>query len=197
MKYCQYDEEVFLFNYFGNKKGFLVDIGAADGMRNSNSRKLIENGWKGLLVEPGEVNFKKITDLYKLDNNIILENCGCSFESKEVIFYHDYNDDAHQISTFSLEQKNICLEIYYCTFLEKNVNLIKTSELFKKHCITKIDFMSIDTESYDENVLKGINFDEVEIELICIERDSNILTKSGYKKIHTNNGNIFYQKIGI
>jgi FkbM family methyltransferase len=194
MKYCQYDEEVFLLNHFGDKKGFLVDIGAADGIRNSNSRKLIEKGWRGLLVEPGEVNFKKLTDIYSSNDRIILENCGCSYENKDAIFYHDYNDDAHQISTFSVNQKDICLELYSCEFVEKTVKLVKTMDLLKKHNISKIDFMSIDTESYDENVLLGLEFNKIDIELICVERDSDILKKNGYKKIHSNAGNIFYKK---
>ncbi len=194
MKYCQYDEEEFLLNYFGNRNGFLVDIGAADGIRNSNSKKLIENGWCGLLIEPGEINFNRLKDLYSTNDKIILENCGCSFENKDAIFYHDYNDDAHQCSTFSIDQKNICLKLYSCPFVEKVVKLYKTSDLLKKYSINKIDFMSIDTEAYDENVLLGLEFDKINIELICIERDSYVLEKNGYQKIHINSGNIFYKK---
>ena len=55
MDYSQGYEQDFLIEYFNNKKnGLLVDIGAADGINNSNTRYLIENGWEGLLVEPNK-----------------------------------------------------------------------------------------------------------------------------------------------
>lgn len=65
MKYSQYDEEHILDFFFKKKKdGFVVDIGAADGVSNSNSRKLILDGWSGLLVEPNPNNYNKLVNLY-------------------------------------------------------------------------------------------------------------------------------------
>ena len=59
--YSQGYEEIYLLNYFkNNNTGFLVDIGAADGINNSNSKKLIELGWSGLLVEPNKKNYNKL-----------------------------------------------------------------------------------------------------------------------------------------
>ena len=65
-RYSQYNEEGFIDSFFKNKNnGFLVDIGAADGITNSNSRFLIEKGWGGILIEPNTKNFNKLQDLYK------------------------------------------------------------------------------------------------------------------------------------
>ena len=195
--YSQYGEEIFLIEYFKNKSlGFLVEIGAADGINNSNSRKLIENGWKGLLVEPNKNNFIKLEKIY-LNTDIILENCGCSYETKSTTFFIDQNDEYQQISTFNRDQVKFCKEAYSCEFLEQESNLIKTSELFEKHLIKNIDFLSIDTETYDLNVLKGIDFESVNIELICIEDNnvSDFLESKGYKELFRNIGNTFYKKI--
>ena len=43
--YSQNNEEQVILDYFGNKIGNLLDIGANDGITLSNSRKLIELGW--------------------------------------------------------------------------------------------------------------------------------------------------------
>lgn len=44
--------------------GYVLDIGAFDGETFSNSRKLIERGWRALLVEPSPFAFQKLLTLY-------------------------------------------------------------------------------------------------------------------------------------
>lgn len=194
-KYSQYNEEILLNNFFGDYVGYLVEIGAADGIANSNSRMLIEKGWKGILVEPNIYNFKKLEYLYVYGDSIILENVGCSNETKESKFYIDHNDEYHQISSFDLGWVENCKKTYGCSYEEVNMNLIKTSDLFQKHKIKKVDFLSIDTEGLDEKVIQGINFDEIEITLICLEKKSEILVDRGYEIFHETLGNTFYKKI--
>ena len=198
-KYAQYNEEDFLLNYFkGINNGILVDIGAADGINNSNSRYLLELGWKGLLVEPNKKNFNKLKELYLNNDNVILENLGCSETSiMDAEFYIDKNDQYEQLSTFNPNQVIKCKKMYNCGFVNDNIDLIKTSELLSKHSFNRINFMSIDTESYDLNVIKGIDFTLSDIELICVEDNNSemnkILNDNGYKIIHKT-ANIFYSK---
>ena len=192
MGYSQYNEEEFLKFYFKDRKGLVVEIGAADGINNSNSRMLIENGWRSLLIEPNTNNYNKLVELYKGNNNVIVENIGCSNITEEKIFYIDHNDEYQQLSTFSKEQVVKCKNMYSCEFEEKKVEVIKTSELFSKYNISKIDFLSIDTESYDENVFSGIDFNIVDIEIICVE--DNIINLDGYELIFQNIGNKFYKR---
>jgi FkbM family methyltransferase len=198
--YSQYGEEHFLLEHFKHKKdGFLVDIGAADGINGSNSRYLIEMGWSGLLVEPGTNNFNKLLELYYGNQNIILEKVGCSdTSSKNTTFFVDKNDEYEQISTFRYEQMIHCKNIYDCEFVTENVDLIKTQDLFDKHSILNIDFLSIDTESLDTEVILGIDFNKCNINLICVEHDSGIMHKVfeefNYKQIYRNVGNIFFAK---
>jgi FkbM family methyltransferase len=60
--YTQNNEELFITAYFGSNTGRLLDIGAYDGVQLSNSRKLIENGWSAVLVEPSPVVFTKLLE---------------------------------------------------------------------------------------------------------------------------------------
>ena len=71
-RYAQYGEEDFLDVFFKDRIGYLCDIGAADGMRYSNSRSLLEKGWSGLLIEPNKSNFAKLVELYKENKSVIL-----------------------------------------------------------------------------------------------------------------------------
>lgn len=198
--YSQYREQEFLINYFNqNNNKYLVDIGAADGITNSNTRYLLENGWSGILVEPNKKNYDKLCSLYTENNKVIIENCGCSDENRtEATFYIDKNDEYEQISTFHEQQYLFCKDYYKCDFVEDKINLIKTSDLLKKHSVKKIDFVSIDTEGYDSKIIEGIDFGIVDIDLFCIENiDSNadkILQVAGYELIHKTIGNKFYKK---
>ena len=200
-QYSQYGEENFLNDFFKNlETGFLVDIGAADGLRYSNSRHLIENGWSGLLVEPNLKNFNKLKSLYSDNKNILLENIGCSdITIFSADFFIDKNDDHEQLSTFSVDQVKKCKNMFNCDFSNDQVDILKTSEVLKKYSISKIDFLSIDTESFDTKVIFGIDFDICDINLICVEHTSQEmiekLSSIGYEVCFKTTGNLFFKKI--
>lgn len=193
-KYSQYNEEIFLNQFFGDNIGFLAEIGAADGISNSNSRMLIEKGWSGVLVEPNIYNFQKLELLYNNNKSILLENLGCSDNTIKSTFYIDHNDEYQQISSFDLSWVEKCKRIYNCRYEEVSMDLVKASDIFERHEIHKIDFLSIDTEGFDDKVIRGIDFDKVEIILICTEHESTTLVELGYKICHKTYGNIFYSK---
>lgn len=200
MTYSQYGEDNYVIDFFNKESGFVVEIGASDGIRFSNSYKLILTGWNALLIEPNIYSFSKLKNIHENNSNIILENCGCSEKSeKNITLYCDMNDDYQQITTFSEEQMTGCKNYYHCDFYEQKIDIYKTSELFDKYNIKHIDFLSIDTESYDEFVIKGINFNTCDISLICIEHITteidNILISNNYSVSHKTDGNVFYKKI--
>ena len=49
--YAQHGEDRALLEFFGGAPGFYVDVGANDGLSNSNTAALDQMGWRGLLVE--------------------------------------------------------------------------------------------------------------------------------------------------
>jgi FkbM family methyltransferase len=201
MDYTQYGEQSFLAEYAKKiNNGVLVDIGAADGVINSNSKWLIEQGWSALLVEPNEYNFNKLVNLHKDNLKVIVEHCGCSDKTlNDVKFFINKNDDMEQCATFSEEFSIKVKNIYKCEYIETTSNLIKTSDLLKKYNIKHIDFITIDAEGYDSLIINGIDFNEVVIDLFCVENINqeciNILIQNGYSLIHETVGNKFYKKI--
>ncbi|GAG95658.1 unnamed protein product, partial [marine sediment metagenome] len=49
----QYNEDEVVLDYFkGKPHGFVVDVGAGDGVRNSNTFCLVWKRWSGILIEP-------------------------------------------------------------------------------------------------------------------------------------------------
>jgi hypothetical protein len=70
-------------------------------------------------------------------------------------------------------------------------NAIQLSKLLKKHNLTEVHFMSLDVEGYEEQVLKGVNFDEVFFHVIDVEnhgqigvvQDFSFLNDFGFEKV--------------
>ena len=65
--YSQFGEDGILaaiFEKLGARNKWVLECGASDGVFFSNSRKLIEEGWFGVLVEADPAQFEKLTALY-------------------------------------------------------------------------------------------------------------------------------------
>lgn len=58
------------------------------------------------------------------------------------------------------------------------------SQVFKEVGVTKIDFLSIDVEGAELSVLRGIDFNQVEIDLILIESTENSETVTYLKEMN-------------
>lgn len=62
---------IFLADKLGIKPGFIVDIGASDGVTGSNSWALLNQyGWSGLLIESDVDKFGKLQTLYDNKNSV-------------------------------------------------------------------------------------------------------------------------------
>ena len=199
----QYGETGFLYRYFNEKEnGILIDVGASDGVKCSNSFDLIhDKNWKAILIEPNKNAFDKLVKLYINNPKVYCELAACgSIMSKEVLYIDDY-DESQQLSTILEEQKINCENYFGCKFSQQEIMQYPTSYFIEKHGLSKIDFMSIDTEGNDFQVIKGIDFDKVDIDLFCIEHIHNALisylSKKGYREIyrtivHGVTGNVFF-----
>ena len=199
--YSQNNEEQIIINYFKDFKGHLLDIGANDGVTLSNSRKLIELGWSADLVEPAPIPFKQLEELYKENNKVKLHNCAISDFTGLTSFYvsgeHLGNGDTDLLSTLSLKDKQKwestteykTIEVQALTF--KDFNTLNT----------KYDFINIDVEGLDVQVLKQLDLNELECKCLCIEHNGTHLnaineemSKYNFKVIGQNLENIIYAK---
>jgi hypothetical protein len=154
-------EDDFVLEYFKNKKEdkqrLVVDIGAADGLTGSNSRRLIqENGWKAILVEPYKPFNSFLKKLYEGNENVVIHDFAFDLEEKQTKLFFKENPAHPGFTSLILEWEN-----------SQNVE----TKLFN-HVINEnnIDFLSIDTEGKDLDILKTIDFQKYNIEVICVEK---------------------------
>lgn len=200
--YSQNNEDLFVLDYFKGFKGTLLEIGANDGHTLSNSLLLIENGWKAWLVEPSSA-FYSLEELHK-DNKLV--HC-CYFgigEKDETVKF--YESGAHVIGG---SDKALVSSVYInetdrwkkqgVEFTEKETVLISWNRFSDNNFI--LDFISIDAEGMDWQILKQIDLTAVGCKCLCIEFNgdkslevqfTNYCALHGLKLAHVNNENLLF-----
>lgn len=186
--YSEYGQDKYLNeNIFKNKRnGIFVDIGADDGILNSNTYFFEkELGWNGICIEPRDNAFKK------LKNN---RKCLCI---KVAIAAQkgtrNFVNVLEKIETFS-GFLNTTANQHWKRIKDKNAKWeiikIKTHTLNKlciQNNIKHIDYLSIDTEGSEEEIIRSIDFDQIIIDVIDVEnnygnlRIRQYLESKGYK----------------
>ena len=210
MKYertSQYDECAMLAVHFLERpSGYFVDIGAADGILYSNTLNFINNNWSGILVEPCRHFITTLNENYTNHPRInIFDGAVSNFDGITEFYVWEEGKDS-QISTIVYEQyESIKNSDWWIDgeFTDKyNVNVITPSSLLKKFNAPKyIEFVDIDAEASEMNILNHWPWDEYEVELFCIEfsmgKDilNNFMKKKGYFLWLQTAGNHFYSRI--
>jgi FkbM family methyltransferase len=203
------DQQIFK----GKSNGVFVEVGALDGFGASNTWFFeMERNWSGLLIEPNPVEFNKRNQHPR--PNSIFENCAISDVEMDINFLsiegpcNVLSGIMEFYNTQHLERINRELEMYsnhpeghelYSRKEQIPMKAVRLESLFNKHNITKIDFISIDVEGAELQVLNSINFDKVDISVFMIEnnygleKETEFLSSKGYKLL----GNIQWDSVFI
>lgn len=167
MFYSQYGQDIFLAGLFKHKQnnGFFIDIGAYDGRTFSNTYLLeSEYNWQGICVEANKDVFNKLK-----------ENRDCIVVNALI-----YNYNGKLEFTKNLEQDFMSgIEEDYLLsnrnkFKEEKIqyDCIDINRLFELYNVDKIDYLSIDVEGSEFKILKKLDFDKYEINVISFEINS-------------------------
>ena len=202
--YSQNNEDDVYLKFFDNfNNGVLVEIGAYDSKTFSNSRGLIERGWKAYLVDASPYCVSKLYDAYRENHNVYLIQ-GLITETKHDGLIPFYDSPGSAISSMDQSKvrawypdeavfNNTCKEIFMETTPLKNlISLVKKRE-------GDIHFLSIDVEGFSAELSMMLDFDQILPSCICIEHDSKvsmIMEKYGkhYNVAHHNGENLILIK---
>jgi FkbM family methyltransferase len=175
--YSQNNEEKVILDYFGDFIGTCLSIGENDGKTYSNVLSLIENGWNAVLVEPSPLAFNELVKTHDGNERVILCNVAIGEEIKEVSFYEgvDFLKEIpgltpSLVSTAKYEETNRWGGSI--DFEEKKVKMITFDRLIQDAPYRKFDFISIDAEGYDWDILRQMDLKELECRCVCIEHNS-------------------------
>jgi FkbM family methyltransferase len=176
--YSQEGEDLILQKiFFGKDKGFYIDVGAHHPKRFSNTYSFYKKGWRGINIEarPGS---KTLFDKYR-PRDINLEKAISSERMR--LKYFMYNDPA--LNSFSTPNlSNLVQSKRYKVIKEINIETERLDEVLKLVISNNqvIDFMSIDVEGLDYDVLMSNNWQIFKPNIVLIE-DAEYDFKHGSK----------------
>lgn len=168
MRYSQNNEQDIILQYFGNRKGFFLDIGANDGITLSNTYALQLQEWKGVLIEPSEEAFNRI----KASNGVQKFNVAIGTEDGHCTFHEMGNHlNAGDVSLLSTIKKTELKRWPGVEFKERMTEVWTYKTLLKHSPFKFFDFISIDAEGVDYEILEQIDLKYTD--MVCIEHNSN------------------------
>lgn len=137
--------------------GIFIEVGAHDGLFQSNT-KLLEDyyGWRGILIEPSEIVFNKL-----IHNRPLARCFNCAlgtFEEHGTYAYGDFDGHAMSSLTGRLNRPKTC-----------KVYMRSLQSILDECGVNHIHFFSLDTEGYELNILKGIDFNKTTFDYLLIE----------------------------
>jgi hypothetical protein len=177
--YSQAGQDKWVCEFFNYKKnGYFLDIGAGDGIGDSNTYYLEKKlNWKGICIECGDVDFEKC-------KSIRSATCvkTAIWSTQNLLFF--------DIGTHSVNEKGIGILIPSTTL----------TLIFKKHNVPElIDYVSLDIEGSELEALNGWPWETHKVILWTVEHNLymkndpkmkndlyNFLTEKGYIRVVEN-----------
>lgn len=172
----QYGEHEVILKHFAGRDPAahrFLDIGAFDGVTNSNTRPLADLGWSGVLVEPCPPAFCLLMRNYEANERMTLVNAAIVAYSPRLQVFHvnsangDYCD---QVSTFSEDHRAKWGAHPFRPILIHGVTWFDLLEA----CDTEhasFDFVNIDVEGTNLEVFRALPFLP---EMVCVELDPHV-----------------------
>lgn len=174
--------------YFSGQKhnGFFVEVGTGDGETLSNTFMLEKHfGWKGILFEPDRRFHQSIERSRSaiLDTHPVFSSDGSTMQFLEV-------SRAGELSTLVDFKRSDGRHRFGSTYSAQTVSLTRALKLHEAP--RSIDYVSIDTEGSELEVLKGFDLKAYDVRFMTIEHNfvpgrreaiSQYLLPYGYREI--------------
>lgn len=164
--YAQDGEDLVLARLLDNRDtGFYIDIGAHHPTRFSNTYLFYLKGWNGINIDAQPESMEVFNKFRPRDINI---ECGVSI-ANGVAEYYQFNEPA--LNTFDQHEANIKNNKPYEIINIINVNVRRLDDILDQYLNEnqQIDFMSIDVEGKDLEVLKSNNWKKYKPKYILAE----------------------------
>ena len=206
-KGTQFGEDEYILNLFEkNYKGKFLDVGCYHPTRHNNTFLMYNNGWSGINIDLNPLAIELFNFMRPRDININIA-ISDSEDEKKLFFIDELNTqntlDENQLNFLKNHHNIKDHEI-----IEKKIRTKSLDKILDEHKFYNIDFMNLDVEGHELNVLKTINFEKIKIKYLCIEmiehnkksienneKIKTLLIQNNYKLIKNFSFNYIYKKI--
>lgn len=185
---AQNRQDLFVLAQLNFKRGgFFVEFGATNGIDHSNTYLLEkEFGWTGILAEPALCWHEALRR-----NRSVAINTQCVWkESNRTVAF--YETDTSDLSTIDMYRGDDLHTHKRAHGIRYDVPTISLQDLLIKHnAPTLVDYLSIDTEGSEFDILNRFDFERHKFRVITCEhnftsaRDKifSLLSQNGYERI--------------
>tara|TARA_B100000795_G_scaffold226487_1_gene182534 strand:+ start:1126 stop:1821 length:696 start_codon:yes stop_codon:yes gene_type:complete len=203
--YSAFGEDVEIKKHFKrNFKGFYVDVGCYHPIKANNTLLLHQKGWTGINIDINKLSIDFFNYCRPKDINL---NLAISKKKVEKIYYQK---ELSLLNSIKRKQAKAAFQGKILTkkIKSKSLNEVLNQSKFRNQ---KIDFLDIDAEGADFEVLNSLNFKKYDPKLISVEimpenldlnkmdiKNSRIykfLIKKKYKLIWTNKFSVLFKKL--
>lgn len=189
---CGQDQYVYEHFFKDKKNGIFIDIGANDGITFSNSYFFEkECGWSGICVEPIPATFESLNSI---------RDClciqGCIGPKRETAKFLCISGPLEMLSgivkrydpkhTLRIEKE---LKVAGGSYEVIDVECYTVNQLLAFNGIDHVDFLSLDTEGGELQILKSIDFKKFQIDVIAVENNysnpkfTSFMKRKGYRLV--------------
>lgn len=185
--YSQYRQDMLLrlFLFPGKSDGVFIDIGGNHPVTINNTYYYEQIGWTGLAFEP--VKSKNL--LWREARRTECLPIALGKEEAEAEFV-EYEDDVMSGFKGEVDFDGAVKDIY-------TVKVRPLKEVLKERGIKHVDFMSIDVEGGEIEVLEGIDFDAVHIYCILIENNKGTKKAKRVRQFLIKNGYFLFGRLWL
>lgn len=174
LSYAQQGEDLvmsqILHQLLGIEHPTYLDVGAHHPVFNNNTFFFYERGSRGVLVEPNPALHEL---LEKVRPHDVLVRAGIGVTAQaEADFYIIGGSDDGQLNTFSREQAETLVTRgrgKYSIAKVLKIPLLNINDLMREHWNGPPNLLSIDTEGFDLQILRSVDFKRFRPDVICVE----------------------------
>lgn len=186
--YSQEGEDMILQRIFGKQEtGFYIDVGAHHPRRFSNTYLFYKKGWRGINIDAMPNSMKMFNRSRPRDINIEKPIS----EKKQILTYYGFNEPALNGFSKELSEERNGKSGYFIKFTN-DIETCTLEEILDNNLPEnqEIDFLNIDVEGLDFEVLKSNNFEKNRPKIILIE-----ILNSSLNDIQKNKVSIYLKSV--
>jgi FkbM family methyltransferase len=165
LSYAQHFEDVYLMRCFRERRdGFYIDVGAGHPVIDNVSFAFYLQGWRGITVEPNPALARLTRSIRPRD--LAVETLVGAAPGQATFFLVD---DFHGLSTMIGDHARAAAETYGKRSEQMTLPVTTLADLCKAHQPHAIDFLKIDVEGAEQDVLAGADWGKYRPKVIVIE----------------------------
>lgn len=187
--YAQLQQDLWVASETNDKEdGFFVEVGACDGVGLSNTYLLEQMGWSGILAEPNPDMAEPVRSRRRAP--LCTLPVGKTTGEEVTMLFIPGAPELSTMQQFEHVDRHAPARADHIKVSQKTISL---NDLLAHYQAPRtIDFISIDTEGSEPDILAGFDFDRHDVRLFAIEHNftsaqqqiDKLMTMRGYQRVH-------------